>query len=316
MWRTCLLIIVMAVGMTACSGEEESDVEPQTTTAVETLPTDSGDEGGVEPLPTAELETLQTNFDAVSAAFMNANRTKDLETFRQLLTDDAELHDGEDPKIGIEEFMEAVSSPWSKFPGMDGRISGTFLGRDEVLNRQEVYGFLGWSEESPLIEWDLLEVRDGLIARWSFFYNPETRVFFIPSPEQEAADQTAAAWLTRYTSAWSSGDPAVVADLYAPGTVREDTLFQKQAAGPTEVEAYATDWFDWYPDVTVEMLEPIIERTSREPLTGGVFAIRLPQEQESCEVRIVVLLDTSDEGIVRERVYYDTDSLAACGWVS
>lgn len=37
----------------------------------------------------------------------------------------------------------------------------------------------------------------------------------------------------------------------------------------------------------------------------------------SCEVLMAVLLETDEGGrIVAERVYYDADSLIACGWAA
>jgi len=50
-------------------------------------------------------------------------------------------------------------------------------------------------------------------------------------------------------------------------------------------------------------------------MQGGVYAIHvLKKDGIPCDVRMLVLLETSDAGIVSKRNYYDPDSLMACNW--
>jgi hypothetical protein len=106
-----------------------------------------------------------------------------------------------------------------------------------------------------------------------------------------------------------------VADLYAVEAVREDSLFEERVEGCNSIKSYAERWFGRYPDSTLELVDIITERTVDDPVIGGVFALRVSPENTG-EVGLAVLLDTRGKSIVRERLYYDVDSLVACGWVS
>lgn len=128
-------------------------------------------------------------------------------------------------------------------------------------------------------------------------------------PEAEAS------LLARYADAWSSGDPAGVGELHAAPTARLDTVFDQSAEDREAVEEYAAQWFDWYPDVTMDLVQPIAEASHEAPAVGGVFAIRPEGDGDSCVAQMAVLLETNEnEELVGEGVYYDADSLVECAW--
>lgn len=153
---------------------------------------------------------------------------------------------------------------------------------------------------------------DGRIAAWRLYYHPDTMPSFAQPPGRPEAE---AALLANSATAWSSDDAAAVAALYAAEATRSDPLFGHMSEGRNDVESSATEWFDWYPDVRIELVQPIAEASHDEPITGAIFAVHPAGDEGSCEVRMAVLLQTNDaEQIVRERAYHDVDSLIDCGW--
>ena len=157
------------------------------------------------------------------------------------------------------------------------------------------------------------DTRIGTVA-WTLCTSVATTATLAQPPGQPKAE---AALLANYATAWSSNDTAAVAALYAAEATRSDPLFGHMSEGRNDVESYATEWFDWYPDVSIELVQPIAEASHDEPITGAIFAVRPDGDEGSCEVRMAVLLQTNDaEQIVGERSYYDLDSLIDCGWAS
>jgi len=57
-----------------------------------------------------------------------------------------------------------------------------------------------------------------------------------------------------YAKAWSSGNLETVANLYAVGAIRQDTLFKENQQGNPAINKYASDFFGWYPGVHLTLL--------------------------------------------------------------
>jgi hypothetical protein len=84
--------------------------------------------------------------------------------------------------------------------------------------------------------------------------------------------------------------------------------------GRKSIEKFASDFFVWYPNVTWKMIEPF-EEDSPGNIDGGIFGIQVSDPSgKPCEVQVALLLEPSDKGIVKERIYYDAESLITCGW--
>ena len=107
----------------------------------------------------------------------------------------------------------------------------------------------------------------------------------------------------------------MVGGLYTRDAVREDTIFGERAEGREAITSFAESFFAWYPGAQWNLLLPFGEGRGDAPMTGGVYAIRVsgPGDQP-CEVHVAVLLNTSEDQIVHEALYYGADSLISCGW--
>lgn len=265
-----------------------------------------------EPLSASEIEAFRSTYASAAASQIEAWNTHDAEVIQQVYTQDAVHLDGSVQLAGIDQIAAMAAEMDTMFPGMEGRLAGVYTGRNDGLDRWEIFGILTWTSDNPIVEYDLLEIREGKIASWRLLYDPDTRPFFTSSTER---DEATASLLHSYASAWSSSDPAAVAALYAVDAVREDSLFEERIESRNGIESYAAGWFCWYPSATLELVDIITERTVADPVIGGVFALQM-SEEDAGEVRLAVLLNTSGKNIIRERLYYDVESLVACGWAS
>jgi hypothetical protein len=169
-----------------------------------------------------------------------------------------------------------------------------------------------FTQDDPLVEIDLLETRGDRISYWTLLYGLDTleKVGWTGERLDEARSL-----LSSYSSAWSSGDPRIVGDLYAHDAVREDTIFGQRAEGRRAISSFAESFFAWYPGAQWKLLLPFGDGRLQGPVVGGVFALKVSGPSgERCEVQAAVLLKTSDDQIVREALYYGGDSLISCGW--
>lgn len=263
---------------------------------------------GREPLSADEVETLAGEFEPIAKAHVEAWSNHDLETFPEIYTEDIIHYDGSPKYRGIDEVMQMADQIMRAFKGMDGYLGGAFISRDQVLADWKVWGVLGAKEEQPANEYDLLDLRDGKIAYWTLFYGPD---FWYRFREPERINEQ---FLEEFSAAWSTGDPEVVSNLYAPSAILEDSLFRVNAAGQESIQDYVADFFRWYPGVTLQ-LEGSFAEAEPGVIQGGVFSIHvLDTERNPCQIYAAILLEPSQTGITKERLYYDADSLITCGW--
>ena len=194
----------------------------------------------------------------------------------------------------------------AQFPNFEGQVADTFISREDGVVKWEYWNVLGYSKVNPIVEYDLVQTRDGRISYWRLFYFPRF-LGYLGTP----VDNTL---VEKYATAWSSGDPKIVSALYAPDGVREDTLFGNTSTDRNTVEGFAADFFAWYPGVKFELLEPFSEQTPGV-MKGAIYAIHVNDGSGTlCDVRVAVLLDPSKNGIKKENIYYNAESLIGCGW--
>ncbi len=247
----------------------------------------------------AAIEVRAEEFAAIARATVNAWDSRDLDAIRGLYTADVTHDDfrfsthveGLDAVIGIAESMFSHQTPDVRFraspqfgPGFVGGPGGVM-----VWEAWEVFGF---TDESPLVEVDRLEIRDGLIATWTLHYETS-------SPHD---------LITAYAAAWSSGDLDRVAALYGPAAIRDDAISGIHAEGAEAISDTAASFFADHPDAAWELLMPFAAGTTH----GGIFAIT---DGERCPVRSAVLVRIDAGKIVDEEVYYEGASLLACDWL-
>jgi ketosteroid isomerase-like protein len=259
-----------------------------------------------------EVKILTAEFDKISNAFWDAWNKHDTILLRQLYTDDIVLYyKGNTPmNTGIERVLGDDIGAFSEHPWWTGRLAGTYIGRAQGFAKIEQWGIdqqLGFTEQNPEMQYIWFTLRDGKISeRWHFVgsdYYAATGATFTIKPLQD------------YASAWSSGDAEPVANLYDPQAVRQDTLFGENQQGSTAVKEYATNFFAWYPGVRLELLNSFELLYSHPVMVGGVYAIHATdQAGKPCDVHTIVLLESSQDKITKEWMFYNADSLIACGW--
>ena len=273
-----------------------------------------------EPASIAEVERIARTFERVAAAHVDAWFPGDTdggaEAVRALYTEDIVHQDQTfDAHIaGIDELAELASNFVLFFPSAETEVAGQFIGTEDSLVSYEIWDFRleghGFTRDDPLVEVDLLETREGLISHWRLFYGLDSIESFRAS-DMRATDE-ARALLASYASSWSSKEPSKIAGLYASDAVREDTIFGERQEGRGAIASFADSFFASYPGAQWDLLLAFGDGKGEDPMTGGVFAITVGEG--ACEVRTAVLLKASEDRIVHESVYYEPDSLIACGW--
>jgi hypothetical protein len=261
-------------------------------------------------MPAVEVKTLSAEFDRIAKAHAEAWDKGDLEPMRQWYTSDILYYEGIDTIEGIDNVISLMmDGPIRMHPNLEVRLVDTFIGRGTGFDAWDMRGWI----DIPVTEYNLYTLRDGKIADWRYSMGAAAMAADgAPMSEKLLQD---------YATAWSSGDPEAVANLYAPESVanlsnpdvvRQDTLFGYDVQGRSAIKDFAANFFAWYPGVRLE-LQYALQFSVTEP--GGVYAIHVSdQTGEPCDVRAIILLRSYHDKIINERLFYNADSLIACGW--
>jgi ketosteroid isomerase-like protein len=271
-----------------------------------------------EPAPAAEVQRAAAAFEAVASAVVEAWNSGDVDAVREFYTDDIVHHDTSFGAhiVGIDGLVRMASSFMAEYAGTQSRVADWLIGSEDGLVVWELWNITlrgyEFTQDGPLVEVDLLETRGDRISYWTLYYGLDSleKVGWSGEPLDEARSL-----LSSYGSAWSSGDPRIVGDLYARDAVREDTIFGERTEGQGAISSFAESFFAWYPGAQWKLLLPFGDGQHHAPVVGGVFAITVSGPSgERCEVHAAVLLKTSGDQIVHEALYYGADSLISCGW--
>lgn len=272
-----------------------------------------------QPADAEEVQRIADAFQAVTTMQVDAWNSHDVQQIKAAYTDDIVHADRSSATRieGIDRVGAMASQVVTFFPSMTSNTADRFIGSDAVLAVIDIsnvqLGGYRFTEDDPIIEVDRFETRGDRISYWTLFYGVDTlEKWAAASPEHLEA---AKSLLSAYGSAWASGKPSRVGDLYAPDAVRQDTIFNVRQEDRGAVESYARSFFAWYPDATWELDLPFGDSETDPTMTGGVFTITTdPGRQGSCQVVMAVLLESSDGLITQEYVYYEPESLINCGW--
>jgi hypothetical protein len=232
----------------------------------------------------------------------------DLEGLAALLTDEFVFNEPRTVNASKEAYL-AIMEPYIANPDWDsGQVDLRFLvGGDEYLEAYQTWGFGGATEESPLVEVDLIVVRDGEITSIVSMYGVDMFRQFGGIILTELMDA--------YVTGWSSGDPGQVEALYAETAVRVEALYGVELEGSTEIARYATGFFQRHGDAVLRIVEPFVfgrGGDTWDPNVGAVFSL---VDAAGCSVEFAVLLEGDASGAVTsERVYYNLDTIQACDW--
>ncbi len=163
------------------------------------------------------------------------------------------------------------------------------------------------SSDNPYINYDWLTLRDGKIAYWWLFYDKDICAATIPFDSKLLQD---------YADVWSSGNPQAIVSLYAEDAIRQDTLFNENQQGNQAINKFATNFVNWYPGVRLSLVDEFGE-LPQQLKRGGVYSVQVSDPNGNpCEVKMLVVLepDESQQKIAQEWLFYNADSLIACGW--
>jgi len=261
------------------------------------------------PLSADEVKTLAAEIKRLSSDNIRAWNNHDDDLMRQLYTNDIMYYEVGRTSYyhGIENVIDLANI--SVGVGLDASQTGIFIGREDGFDIWEMnyWTEFGFSKENPAIAYSWYTLREGKISSWYLFWDATVftaqKVDFTQKP------------LLEYATAWSSNDPEAVASLYDPKVVRIDSLFGENQQGSSAVKEFATNFFSWYPSVRLELLKSFGLGFSNPLITGGVYAIHIiDQAGQPCDVRAVILLESSQDKIINEWLFYNADSLIACGW--
>jgi hypothetical protein len=251
---------------------------------------------------------------------VEAWNSRDLEAIRALHTDDIVHHDAtySNHLIGIEAVMEMTRDFTNEFPSIKRKITKRLMGLEDNLAVFDYWGFrlndCEFTQADLALIVFLLKTRGDRISTWTLFYGLETMEKIGFSSFDEARSL-----LSSYGSAWSSGDPSIIGNLYAGNAVREATMLGELQEGSKTISCNAESFFARYPGAQWTLLQAFGEGhgwQGEPPIIGGSFAIRVTDPTgQPCEALAAVLLQASGGQIIHEALYYEPDSLTRCGWM-
>lgn len=272
------------------------------------------------PLSLSEIEDVSTAYGKLAVGMVNAGNARDYQAIRALFAEDAVMRDRSygDYVTGKDEIIRLFISVASVGPKWASKFKDYYIAKGEGLSVSDLYN-LGLGDQAftladPLIEVDRLQMRDSLFTNWTIFYGLDS-LEKIKNVAPTERLQQARSVLAAYASAWSTGDPVTVAELYTNEAIREDTLFGEQQEGRKAIQTYAGSFFTWYPGARWTLSLGFGEGQGESPITGGLFSIRVTDlTGKPCEVKAAVLLQSSENQVIHESVFYEPDSLISCGW--
>ena len=264
------------------------------------------------PLSAEDVKALAAEFDKLASTDAEAWDEGNIELMRQFYASDITIHEAHqnfmDVSNPIDHYVDGVDIvisilmdfPIQYHPNLEARLADTFIGRESGIVVLDMVGYI----DIPTTAYYLYILRGGKIAEfWPYWNSVAAAVDGWLIPEKLLPD---------YATAWSSGDPEAVVNLYTPYVVRQDTLFGYDQQRSTAVKEFAADFFAWYPGVRLELLDSLLWSVKD---IGGVYSIHVSdQAGKPCDVRAIILIELLRDKIKNERVLYNADSLIACGW--
>jgi hypothetical protein len=272
-----------------------------------------------EPISASVVQEREAQCEEMASAHAEFWTSHDMDTFDQVYTEDIVHDDGDTYIEGAEEVSSMADTVFMFFPRLQTRLRSLYIAGEDCLGVYEYFplelGGYAFTPEDPLIEIDMFRLRGDWISYWALFENHETIEKQYSDTEVLQRLEQDRMLLERFAQAWSSNKVGDVVDLYAEGATREDLTFAEMNSGRQEIRSAARTYFKLFPEVDWELQMPFLGYHSGLNVAGGIFAIQIgEQSSQACTIEAAVLLSQSDEEIVKESIYYDTDSLLECGW--
>jgi hypothetical protein len=268
---------------------------------------------------TAEIERIALKFKTITNAKVEAWNSGDIEAIQALYTNNIVFIDTtfNDHLIGIDAVMVMAREFVSSFPLLRRKAKNHFISREDSLSVYDYWGFrlgsIEFTPDNPMLLTFLLQTHDDLISYWTLFYGLET-MEKVKLTSMERLDE-AKTLLLSYSSAWSSGNPHIIATLYNNDAVRKDTTFGEFLVGSEAISSFAESFFVRCPGSKLTLLQAFGEGKGETPTIGGIYAVEVTDiANQPCEILVAVLLKASEGKITHEALYYESDSLIDCGW--
>jgi len=262
-----------------------------------------------------EITRISNECEDIVKGQVNAWNTRNADNLKKIYTDDIVHFDSEPAFVGIDEVVDMAKQVWDMFPNWQMRTGGTYISEDKCFGTWINWGIMGLTQESPGIEFDLLETQNNKISFWRLFYDQN---FGFSEIDDEL--------LSQFEIIWSQGDVNKIKAFYSEDATLEDTLFGVSVDEQSKIANYAESIFAKNPGASWELLIPFAEGRAGYPYSekhpfasqGGVFAIHLADSDgKPCDIQTVVILTPNKEGQIQaQEAFYDAGSLIACGWLN
>jgi len=248
---------------------------------------------------------------------IEAWRSENPDALKKIYTEDIVHFDGSPAYVGIDEVTHMAENMWIYFSKWEMKAGEAYISKNACVGEWMNWNIMGFSQDEPAIEYDLLNYRGDKISFWRLFYDNNFQEAF-GAPERIDDD-----FLTQFASTWSGGKKKQIGNLYSENAVYEDTLFDISLSGRSAISDFASSFAGQFQDAAWELMSPFGEEEAGYdfidefpfPSQGGVFSISIPGEgNESCEIMALIILTPNDENLItQQRMFYDAQSLISCG---
>lgn len=313
----CILFLVAILG--GCTKPTEIiTMPPPTDTQVPPTPTLEPSPTAIsprEPASVAEVERIASAFETITNLQVEAWNAYDFDAMRAHYTDDTEFIDTTfgDNMVGINKLIDMARMMSVTYSSMRRQVINHFVGLEDSVATYDYWDFKGFTRDDPMLYMMRIRTSGDRISNCTLLEGLEAAEILNLGSKQRFDE--ARSLLSSYQSAWSSGDPKIVAELYSDDTVRVDTLFHEKQEGQEALISFTNSFFAWYPDAQWTLLQSFGEWKGESPIIGGTYSIKITDSSnQSCEVLVAVLLQASESKIAHESLYYEPDSLLKCGW--
>jgi len=291
----CILFLsAILINLSSCSGSEA----PKT-------------------LDAKEITSLGNHCEGLERKQVDAWNTKDPENLRQVYTDDIVHFDGQPLYTDIGEVIAMAHGIFSSFPKWQMKPGETYISKDQCLGTWINWGLFGITQDDPGTEYNLLDFQGDKISYWRLFYDQR---FDKAWGGEQFIDPN---FLSQFASGWSGGDAAELTKFYTEDAKLEDSLYRVAITGQPAIQNYANSFFARSPGASWVLIDSFGEEKAENhpelyppPSQGGVFAIKVTDAGGNpCEIIAAVILTPNEEKkIEAQKIFYNADTLLACGW--
>jgi ketosteroid isomerase-like protein len=259
---------------------------------------------------TQEIQALGKACDDIAKRQIETWDTRDPEKLRDIYTEDIVHFDSHPAYVGIDQVLDMARMMFRTFPAWEMEAGDTYISQEKCLGTWKNWGVMGFKEENPFLEFDLLETQGNKISFWRLFYDERFR----PNDFD---------LLAIFKNAWSSNDLETLLEVYSENAVLQDTLFGTSIEGRESITDYLQNFLDLSQGGSWTLIQGFSERyvpykiDYMGPSMGGVFSVNTRKPNgENCDVLVAAILTPDENGKIQsQETFYDANSLIECGWV-